>query len=305
MGNLSIIKPMADLIFMSKMHKMPPDDTWKPFQGDDAKTYVRGVGLAAYSAEMSSWCEAPTPVPPTMYFTPQDPHKYHTDTCRDVGDGYQTLIYAMCDALQYAFNIWKTTLTFSNLKVNAVVAVGSKGCLKDNAPMPFDKLVMTFPGYGQLMTKEKFPKWRDAVGKGVAKCLKDWVDGITMPGLPLYPAFAAFPGPMAPPMPSIPMPLIMCPSTGMNKVTTPDELKKAMLNELDSKIKQDTADKVHETVMESIATAFSLAFVIWMASTQIMNIMGTGQIPTFAPPFVPVGPVVNGQNLPIPGHLAI
>jgi hypothetical protein len=33
--------------------------------------------------------------------------------------------------------------------------------------------------------------------------------------------------------------------------------------------------------------------------------MGKGQIPTFAPPYVPVGPVVGGDVLSIPGHLAL
>ena len=63
-------------------------------------------------------------------------------------------------------------------------------------------------------------KHRDAVAKGVSKCYKDWQDQVTVPGLPWYPAFAAFPGPMAPPMPNIPVPLIACPSS-------PDNVKPA------------------------------------------------------------------------------
>ena len=32
-------------------------------------------------------------------------------------------------------------------------------------------------------------------------------------------------------------------------------------------------------------------------------VLGKGPIPTFAPPFVPVGPVMGGDNIAAPGHL--
>jgi hypothetical protein len=31
-------------------------------------------------------------------------------------------------------------------------------------------------------------------------------------------------------------------------------------------------------------------------------LMGKGPVPSFAPPFVPVGPVVAGDNISQPGH---
>jgi hypothetical protein len=37
----------------------------------------------------------------------------------------------------------------------------------------------------------------------------------------------------------------------------------------------------------------------------VMMVMGQGPVPTFSPPYVPVGPVVSGTILPTPGHLAI
>jgi hypothetical protein len=35
-----------------------------------------------------------------------------------------------------------------------------------------------------------------------------------------------------------------------------------------------------------------------------MAVLGKGPIPSFAPPFVPVGPVVMGDNVGTPGHQA-
>ena len=54
----------------------------------------------------------------------------------------------------------------------------------------------------------------------------------------------------------------------------------------------------------AIGTALSTAFLAWLPMQMIMNVMGKGSIPTFAPPYVPVGPVVMGDNIAAPGHLA-
>jgi len=72
---------------------------------------------------------------------------------------------------------------------------------------------------------------------------------------------------------------------------------------LDGDLKKKDKTKQYEALHDSIATVLALAFLMWLPMQQVMLVMGKGQIPTFAPPFVPVGPVVMGDNLPIPGHL--
>jgi len=145
-------------------------------------------------------------------------------------------------------------------------------------------------------------KHRDAVAKGVSKQWKSWQGKVMVPGLPWYPAFIAFPGPMAPPMPNIPMPLIVCPSAMMADMAVPSNLAKAMDDALDSSMKDKDKDKQYEALHDAIATVVSLGFLLWLP-TQLCNIvMGKGPIPSFAPPFVPVGPVVMGDNIGTPGH---
>jgi hypothetical protein len=146
-------------------------------------------------------------------------------------------------------------------------------------------------------------KHRDAVAKGVSTCFKNWQDQVTVPGLPWYPAFAAFPGPMAPPMPNIPTPLIACPSAKMSDIVAPSQMKTEMGNALDGGLKNKDKPKQFEALHDAIATVLALAFLMWLPSQQVMLVLGQGPIPTFAPPFVPVGPVLNGQNIPTPGHL--
>src|SRR5205085_6467002 len=131
---------------------------------------------------------------------------------------------------------------------------------------------------------------------GVSKAFKDWMGQVTVPGLPWYPAFAAFPSASAPPMPNIPVPLIICVSAKMTSIIMSNDMKSNMIDALDGGLKDKDKDKHHEGLFEAIATVLSLAFLIWMASQMVMLVMGKGPIPSFAPPFVPVGPVVGGDN---------
>jgi hypothetical protein len=146
-------------------------------------------------------------------------------------------------------------------------------------------------------------KHRDAVAKGVSKCFKNWQDKVMVPGLPWYPAFAAFPGPMAPPMPNVPVPLVACPSAMASEIVSPDSMAKAMDDALDGDLKKKDKAKQYEALHLAIATVLSLAFLLWLLQQQVMLVLGKGPIPTFAPPFVPVGPVMGGDIISVPGHL--
>jgi hypothetical protein len=56
-------------------------------------------------------------------------------------------------------------------------------------------------------------------------------------------------------------------------------------------------------IADALAVAFSQVFAMWVTSQMITNVLGKGPVPTFAPPYVPVGPVVGGDNISTPGHL--
>jgi hypothetical protein len=204
----------------------------------------------------------------------------------------------MVDAVGFSHNLWKLQAKFKDLKINALTALGTPGCLDGpelesnikNAPM-----VASFSG--------NMKKHRDAVATGVSKCFKKWQDKVMVPGLPWYPAFIVFPGPMAPPMPNIPVPLIMCPSAMMTQIIMPDDMTKAMDDALDGGLKDKDPDKQFHALHDAIATTLSLAFLMWLPMQMVMLVLGKGPVPSFAPPFVPVGPVVMGENIATPGHL--
>jgi hypothetical protein len=64
-----------------------------------------------------------------------------------------------------------------------------------------------------------------------------------------------------------------------------------------------TPDRGSGPLFAAIANAFSRAVGSWVQVQMISGVMGKGPVPTQAPPYVPVGPVIMGDNIPSPGHL--
>ena len=201
----------------------------------------------------------------------------------------------LLDAVRFAVDMWKLQAKFRNIKIYAVAATGAPGCL--DGP-DLESLINHAPTVAGMQGHEA--ELRDAVAEGVADCFDDWQDKVIVPGLPWYPAFAAWPGPSAPPMPNVPVPLISCTSSSLNKIATPGPLTDAMVDALPDSLQVDTIT----TPLGAIAASLAMAFSIWVASQQVMNVLGKGKVPAFAPPYVPVGPVVNGSVISQPGHLA-
>ena len=288
MPGLQFIKILGNLKFLSHQLKLPV--SWSAPSGQD------GSKQYGDSLKPTEKVAIPQLIPP--WFMPAEPQKYFQDSCDKIGKEFKDFHDTMIDAVGFAHNMWKLQAKFQNLTIMAVSAIGTPGCLDGpelesnikNAPM-----VASFTG--------NMAKHRDAVAKGVSKAFKNWQDQVTVPGLPWYPAFAAFPGPMAPPMPNVPMPLITCVSAKMTDIIMPDTMTKEMDDALDSGLKDKDPEKHYHALHDAIATVLSLAFLMWLPSQQVMLVLGKGQIPTFAPPFVPVGPVVGGDNISVPGHL--
>ena len=288
MPGLQFIKILGNLKFFSAGLKLPV--SWSAPSGQDGS---RQYGDALKPDEKIG---IPQLIPP--WFMPAEPQKYFQDSCDKTGKEFKDFHDTILDAIGFAHNMWKLQAKFQNLQIMAVSAIGTPGCL--DGP-ELESLIKNAPMVAAYTGNKA--KYRDAVAAGVSKCFKDWQGQVMVPGLPWYPAFAAFPGPMAPPMPNIPTPLIACPSAMMSKIVAPMDMKQAMIDALDGGIKDKDKDKHYEALFDAIATVLSLAFLMWLPMQQVMLVLGKGPIPTFAPPFVPVGPVVGGDNIAVPGHL--
>lgn len=276
---------IADLLVVAGMHKIPYE--WsQPGGGDPADHY----GMCTPDDYKITMPE------PMCYMWAASTNKYHTDAAKEIGAKWKKLVEDALKQTDTAVDMWRMQAKIKDLKIAAVCAIGTPGCL-DGGSLGDQYSAWVEAG------DDNENAYIKAIKDGVSKCWDSWADGVMVPGMPWYPAYAAFPSASAPPMPNVPTPLIVCVSTGLADMT-PMQLKSAMVDALDGGVKDEDKDKVHETVFEAIGTALTLAFLIWLASQQPLLVMGKGPIPTFAPPYVPVGPVIMGDNIASPGHLA-
>ncbi len=276
----SMMKQLAKLAFKAHAIQLPVN--WKqPSADPDKKQYPDAFKPS----------ERATVPDPSKLFLPATVNKYHTDSVKTVSGNFEKYIDGITAAICSGIDMWRLQAKFKDLKIMAVSAIGAPGCL--DGPELKSLILMSAP-----MSTAQEQKYSKAIASHVSEAWKKWQDKVTVPGLPWYPAFAAFPSPQAPPMPNVPTPLIACPSPMMSEMT-PEQLKKGMIDKLGESDAQH-----HKELFDSIAKAVGALFLAWLPQQQVMLVMGKGPIPTFAPPYVPVGPVVGGDNIAVPGHLA-
>jgi len=122
-----------------------------------------------------------------------------------------------------------------------------------------------------------------------AKAIERWQASVSVPGLPWYPAFAAWPGPVAPPTPNVPTPAIALAYDPTPLL--PANLASAVRQALGARASESGAAEAIDAFTREVGARFYL----WLSSAQVTLVLGKGNVPTFAPPYCPVGPVVNGD----------
>ena len=231
---------------------------------------------------------ATAPNSPMNLFRDATLNKYHVDTAKTIGKQYEKYIDGICGAICDSIDKWMKMTMITSALINGPVGVVLPGSFVGPPLMPL--ILATAP----KSTPQEM-KYSNAVASALGTLWQLWQTGLM--GTLMYPAFAAFPGPVAPPMPNIPLPLIAFSSPGESGLS-PSTLKITM----DANLADPTAQHASD-LFDAIAKAFNTVFQIFKASTMVQNVLGMGPIPTFAPPFVPVGPVVMGTVIPKPGVL--
>ena len=126
-----------------------------------------------------------------------------------------------------------------------------------------------------------------------------WSGSVKVPALPWYPAFATVAFSEAPPTPNVPSPfasLVQDPSGLL-----PTNLDRAIKTRLGSLAASTGAD----AAVQAYTAFVGACFTNWISRQQIMLVMGGGPVPTFAPPMVPLAPVVNGRGNQQKGAMAV
>ena len=226
----------------------------------------------------------PKPVPPGL-FVAASPNKYHCETAKEISDQFEAYIDGICNAICAAWSQWQMAATIVGVVINAVTATGGQVVGPPLTPLILANAPKATP---------QETKYSNAIAQAIGTGWQMYTSSIMVPGLPWYPAFAAFPSPVAPPTPNVPAPLM-----ALVQVTVPvskNVLKGQMIGNLGE------PDALHhKELFDCIADAFEKCFQIWQSATMVTNVLGTGPVPTFAPPYVPVGPVVGGVGIMTPG----
>lgn len=139
-----------------------------------------------------------------------------------------------------------------------------------------------------------------ALASELGAAWRDWADGfrLNLPGA--YPKLAAVPSSMAPPTPAAnTFPIARGTSTGEHRLST-NTLAPRLVAAIRAHAGRDVSGL--DAAVQELTAWVEGSFRDWKLNAQLVGIMGKGPIPSFAPPYVPVGPVVMGENLSTPGH---
>lgn len=199
------------------------------------------------------------------------------------------LLRCIADAVDH----WKNSAEFVDIRIMGMHATGQVGCLTGDSLAP-----SIFMGSGLTGLSGGPALVRDAVITAVSENFELWQSGVAVPALPWYPAFTAVMAPYIGPMPNIPTPLGACASIYGTKITSPFELKSAILSNLPADL-QDL-DAFALALSSSLAAAFS----VWLASGLVAGVQGMGPVPGFGPrTYLSPQPVIGGTVQSGP-HLA-
>lgn len=271
-----MMKQLARLKFSGNGLMVP--DQWKQPSGDPA---AKHYGDAFTPAQKGT---SPDPTAPPL-FLPHSMNKYHTDVQKKMTNIVGSYIDGIVDAICSAWSTWQSSATMVGVLVNAVTA-----SLGQVVGPPLTPLIMA---QGPKKSPAEL-KYTNTIANVIGTGWLAYTATIKVPGLPWYPAFAAFPGPLAPPIPNIPCPVITL--TQVTTTVSASAMKSQMIG-----MHGDPKAQYHKEIYDAVCDAFEKCFTIWQASTMVTNVLGTGPIPTFAPPVAPVGPVVAGMGTMTPG----
>lgn len=274
-----MMKMLAKTKFSSNGIKVPKD--WSQPTGDpNGKQY----GDAFKPAEKATVPHIA--VPPL--FQPASLNKYHTDTHKMLEQKFAAYIDGVCDAICSAWGQWQSMATMVGVMIMGPVATMGQVVGPPLGPL----ILSTAP-----MASPQEMKYSSAIANTIGTAWLSYTATIKVPGLPFYPAFAAFPSPVAPPTPNVPVPVAAL--TQVNASLSPAVMKQQMVGMLG-----DPQAQYHSELFDCVCDAFDKCFTLWQTTTMVTNVLGTGPIPTFAPPYVPVGPVMGGVGTMTPGGFA-
>lgn len=229
----------------------------------------------------------PQAVPPALFRSASN-DKADTDAQAASSNEYANYIASLCHAIVGAHDAWRFAAHFQGVQIMGMNAIGGS----ITGPSLSTGIFTYGPQQGLWGYASAFTR---AIADGLATCWHDWEQTVRIPGLPWYPKFAAYPSTDAPLTPNVPTP--------MNSLVwspvplSADNMKATIARKLSQPAPYS------DELFTSIATAFATSLSMWFPTQIVSGVMGQGRT-TFAPPYVPVGTVMNGSVVEASPHFA-
>lgn len=272
----TVMQQMAKAKFASFAIRLPTN--YQQPQGDDDKQYQRALRLNMPAENVRS----------SNLFQPQTNNRFHINTTNQLSDQFIRYIDGICSAICAAWAQWQSQAVLTDVVVNGPVASGGKV----TGPLWFPLIMALAP-----VSTPAEARYSKAIGQALSDGWLAYQTSLQAPGAPWYPSFATVSQPMAPPMPNTPTPV-----SSLTQIET--ALAKAALQTAMTSNLKDPKAPHHQELFAAIAESFELVFSTWKSTTIVTNVVGTGPVPSFAPPLVPLGPVVGGVGNMSPGGFA-
>ena len=269
-----MMSQLARLKFMSFNLKVPQN--WSDPQGDPEGQQYKDAFTASEKMAIPG-------LPPL--FQPATMNKYHVDAQKMHIAKVGKFIDDTMSAIASAWGQWQSLATMVGIVIAGPTASGGQIVGPPMMPLILASAPKNTPSE---------MKYSQVIATVIGTSWMAFTASVKVPGLPLYPAFAAFPSPIAPPSPNVPIPF-----AALTQVPTPiscSMMKMQMISQLG-----DPQAPFHKELFESICDSFEKTYTLWKVSCMVTNMLGTGPVPTFAPPYVPLGPVVGGIATMPPG----
>ena len=271
----SVYQQLARAKFTSFNLTVPTN--WKDPQGAAGDQYGR-----AFKPEERSTAPGMPPL-----FQAATANKYHTDTQKmhigKIGGFIDGVSSAICDA----WDKWQKAATMAGVIINGPVAAGGQLIGPELTPLILASAPKSSP---------QEAKFSNVIAQVIGRSWLTFTATVKVAPMPIYPLFAMMTSPVAPPTPNTPIPFGVL--TQVPVSISCMAMKSQMVAQLG-----DPNAPFHAELFESICDAFEKSYNAWKLTTQVTKILGAGPVPTFAPPVVPAGPVVNGIGAMGPGGL--
>lgn len=190
------------------------------------------------------------------------------------------------EAFRTSVNEWIGQARVQGGKVSGSAAVLPAGSL--NSDVDIEKRMLAILSASRVPTEVSAP-----IATVLAGAWHDWAAGFQMQIRGAYPTLAAVPAPSAPPTKASISPVLsQGTSAGEASLSAPVLAKRliAAVRMHAPGVSGGSSDQA----MQNLAAWVDASFVRWKSTVRLTSLVGSGPVPTYGPPYVPVGPVIQG-----------